>query len=121
MASTPRTTTDIGRIARWASGYPSRLYRYSYNASTDTYTKDSGFPVTINNYRLETLVIDKDSTGTLWATWTQGDLVYVNHTVGGDDAAWEYSLINPPDRAPSDLDSGQGADAGPWLGWPLAQ
>ncbi len=60
---------------------PSRLYRYSYNGSTDTYTRDSGFPVTINNFRTETLVIDKDSSGQLWATWVQGGKVWVNASV----------------------------------------
>ena len=28
-----------------ASGSPSRLYRFSYNDTTDTYTRDAGFPV----------------------------------------------------------------------------
>jgi PKD repeat protein len=74
-----------------ATGYPARLYRYSYNAATDTYTRDTGFPVQINNFRTETLVIDKDSTGQLWATWVQGGKVWVNTTVCNpacNDAAW---------------------------------
>ena len=64
-----------------ATGSASRLYRYSYDAATDTYARDSGFPVTINNYKLETLVIAKDSTGELWATWAQGNQVWVNRTL----------------------------------------
>jgi PKD repeat protein len=74
-----------------ASGTPSRLYRYSYNASTNTYSRDAGFPVSINNFKMETLVIDKDSTGQLWATWAQGGKVWVNTTVcspGCNDASW---------------------------------
>jgi trimeric autotransporter adhesin len=74
-----------------ATGYPARLYRYSYNAATDTYTRDPGFPVQINNFRTETLVIDKDSSGQLWATWAQGGKVWVNATVCNptcNDAAW---------------------------------
>jgi fibronectin type 3 domain-containing protein len=67
-----------------ATGFPSRLYRFSYNAATDTYSLDAGFPVTINNFRTETLVIDKDSTGKLWATWTQGNQVWVNRTTTND-------------------------------------
>jgi PKD repeat protein len=83
-----------------ASGYPSRLYRYSYNAATDTYTRDSGFPVVINNYRLETLVIDKDSTGRLWATWAQGGKIWINATVCSptcNDKTWgtAFSLAVP--------------------------
>ena len=34
-----------------ASGYPARLYRFTYNAATDTYTRDPGFPVQISNFR----------------------------------------------------------------------
>ena len=67
-----------------STGTPSRLYRYSYDPSTKTYAQDPGFPVTINGWKLETLVIDKDSTGTLWATWVQGGKVWVTHTAGSD-------------------------------------
>lgn len=54
-----------------AVGKEKRLYRYSYTAATDTYTLDSGFPVTIAPNSSETLVIDKDSAGRLWATWVE--------------------------------------------------
>ncbi|MFL5642685.1 MAG: DNRLRE domain-containing protein [Chloroflexota bacterium] len=67
-----------------ATGYPSRLYRYTYNASARSYTLDAGFPATINNERSETLVIDRDSTGTLWATWVRGGRVYIARTTGSD-------------------------------------
>jgi trimeric autotransporter adhesin len=72
-----------------------RLYRYSYDAATDGYSLDAGFPVAINGATSETLVIDKDSTGTLWASWTQDSHVYVAHTVGGNDAAWGKAYIVP--------------------------
>jgi hypothetical protein len=72
----------------------SRLYRYSYAAATDTYTLDGGFPATINSVRSETLVIDKDSTGTLWATWEQGGQIFVNHT-SGSDASWGTPFALP--------------------------
>jgi PKD repeat protein len=81
-----------------SNGYPSRLYRYSYNASTGTYALDAGFPVVINNYRLETLVIDKDSTGRLWATWVQGGKVWVNATICDptcNDASWGNAFQLP--------------------------
>ena len=75
---------------------PARLYRYSYNAQTDTYTLDAGFPATINNVRSESLVIDRDSTGQLWATWTQGSQVRVNRTLCNptcNDATWGTSFV----------------------------
>ena len=35
----------------------------------------------------ESLVIAKDSTGKLWATWMQDNRIYVNRTTG-DDHSW---------------------------------
>ena len=76
------------------SGNPTRLYRYSYNPGSDSYTLDSGFPVQINNSSTETLVIDKDSTGTLWATWVQGNAVYVSRTASSD-RSWGTPFVLP--------------------------
>jgi PKD repeat protein len=73
------------------SNNPSRLYRYSY--SNGTFTRDANFPATISNNSTESLTIDRDSTGTLWATWTQvsgsstagfTNTLFVNSTSGGD-------------------------------------
>ena len=72
----------------------SRLYRYSYNTSTDTYSLDSGFPATINSVRSETLVIAKDSTGQLWATWEAGGSIWLNRTTGSD-TAWGTPFVLP--------------------------
>ncbi|MEO6989071.1 MAG: DNRLRE domain-containing protein [Aquihabitans sp.] len=55
--------------------YPATLRRLSYNPATKSYTLDAGFPTQINDARSETLVIDKDSTGRLWATWLQNATV----------------------------------------------
>jgi hypothetical protein len=88
-----------------ANGYPSRLYRFSYNAATDTYTRDSGFPVTINNFRTETLVIEKDSSGQLWATWVQGGKVWVNRSICNpacNDASWGAAFSLPTSAVKSD-------------------
>ncbi len=42
---------------------------------TEQWSIDSGFPVSISNDRSETLTIEKDSIGRLWATWTtEGDV-----------------------------------------------
>ena len=65
-----------------------RLYRFSYSAGSNTYTLDPGFPTTVNAQKSETLVIDRDSTGAIWATWVQEDSggsqhhVYVNKSDG---------------------------------------
>jgi hypothetical protein len=83
-------------VASGAGGVPSgvdldaRLYRYTYHPSAaqpeTAYTLDAGFPLTIRNGGAETIVLDKDSTGRLWITYTQGSKVYVNHS-GANPAA----------------------------------
>jgi PKD repeat protein len=68
------------------TGQPARLYRYSYDAQSRTYTLDAGFPVAINDVSSESITLDRDSRGTLWATWTQAQKVYVNSTTTSDSA-----------------------------------
>jgi hypothetical protein len=58
--------------------FPTTMRRYSYNPNTKTYTLLS--TENINNQRVETLTIDKDSTGRVWATWQQGNRIYLNVT-----------------------------------------
>ncbi len=92
------------RSSTVTSGYPSYLYRLSYDPVLKRYSMDPGFPVRINNYRTETLVIDKDSTGKLWATWQQDSKIYVNRTLG-NDATWGAPFQLPvaaSDVAPDD-------------------
>ena len=83
-----RSDADPGRGRRDGTGasFEARLYRYSYNTTNDSYSKDTGFPATMpSELRSETLVIAKDLDRRLWATWTQPSglghrLVYTNHT-----------------------------------------
>jgi hypothetical protein len=76
-------------------GFPSQLFRYSYDTSTDTYTLDSGYPSTVNDVRSETLTIDKDTAGVLWATWQQGNAIYVNHSAPNDQRTWSKPVRLP--------------------------
>ena len=71
-----------------------RLYRLNYNAATKTYSMDAGFPSTIVSGGMEAVVIDKDTTGKLWATWTRGSRVYVNDSTPGG-ATWGTPFIVP--------------------------
>ena len=65
-----------------------KVMRYSYNAVTKVYSTDSGFPVVLANSAIETVVMDKDSTGMLWVTYTDtngsGRKVLVTHTTSND-------------------------------------
>jgi PKD repeat protein len=67
--------------AEVAAASAGRIYRYSFDAAGGTWSLDGGFPRTMNSARSETLVIDRDSTGTLWATWLQIDPVSQEHRV----------------------------------------
>jgi hypothetical protein len=77
-----------------AAGGPSRLYRYHYVPASHTWAADAGYPATINSLKLEALVIDKDSTGQLWATWVQGGQVWVNRSTTSD-SAWGTPFAVP--------------------------
>jgi len=77
-----------------AAGQNARLYRFSYDPGADRYSLDAGFPVNINAAKSESLVIDKDSTGRLWATWVQDARVYVNSSTTSD-AVWGTPFVLP--------------------------
>jgi Big-like domain-containing protein len=70
-----------------------RLYRYTYDVLNQTYSLDSGFPVTVNQDRSKSLILDRDSAGRLWiayASRARGSRVYqifVNASQG-DDRLW---------------------------------
>ena len=82
----------------FATGNPARLYRFSYSTSTGSYSLDSGYPASINNVSSETITLDKDTSGKLWATWTQSQSVYYNSTSGADNA-WGTPAVLPVSNA----------------------
>jgi hypothetical protein len=79
--------------------YSAQLYRYSYNSLTSKYSLDFG-PVLVRNDGAETIVIDKDTTGMLWITYTQNMKVYVNHS-RTSDSDWNPNLAVPIPGAPT--------------------
>ena len=89
VGSHVKATSSTGAIP----GKPSRLYRYSYNSATRTYSLDAGFPTNINNTSSETLTLDQDSSGTLWASWTAQNQVFVNATTTNDQ--WGTPFVLP--------------------------
>lgn len=62
------------------TGNPTYLYRYSYNGSI--WTLDQNMPVAIQPYSVESLTIDEDGAGRIWAAFTRGAKVYVTVTTG---------------------------------------
>jgi PKD repeat protein len=82
-------------------GHALELYRYSYDPHADRYALDVGFPAVIGDAKTEALVIDEDSTGTLWAVWRAGSRVWFAST-RGDDRSWSAPQVHP--RSTSSLD-----------------
>ncbi|WP_104137957.1 Ig-like domain-containing protein [Arthrobacter sp. ZGTC131] len=72
--------------------FPTTMRRYSYNSSAKTYSLLGSS--NINNHRVEALSIDKDSTGRLWATWQQGNRIYLNVT-GTNGVTWGTPFQHP--------------------------
>ncbi|MET3172223.1 UNVERIFIED_ORG: chitodextrinase [Arthrobacter sp. UYCu721] len=81
--------------------FPSTMRRYSYDSSKKTYSLLSS--TQINNYRVETLTIDKDSTGRVWATWQQANRIYLNVT-GTDGKTWGTPFQHPASLSNVSLD-----------------
>ena len=77
-----------------AASHSGRVLRYSYDAATKKYSLDPGFPVTVTSGGMEAIVLDKDTTGRLWVTYTQNNQVYVNRSLG-DDQSWGTPFVLP--------------------------
>jgi len=76
------------------SSHSAKVRRYSYSASTQAYTLDSGFPVTITTGGTAAITIDKDTTGKLWAAFTQTSQVFVTHSTTSD-SSWAAPFVLP--------------------------
>jgi RTX calcium-binding nonapeptide repeat (4 copies) len=92
-----------------------RLLRFSYNAATNRYASAPDGTSTIDPEKSETLVIDRDSTGALWATWVQADgsghHVYVKKTDGNcvsgafTNCSWSGATVVLDDVGADDISS----------------
>ncbi|TDL41783.1 hypothetical protein E2R57_00420 [Arthrobacter nitrophenolicus] len=73
-------------------GFPTNMRRYSYDPGSEKYTLLGS--TQINDSKVELLTIDKDSSGRVWATWQQGNQIYLNVT-GTDGATWGTPFAHP--------------------------
>jgi hypothetical protein len=82
------------------TSHGARILRYSYSSATKKYTLDQGFPVTITKTGLESIVLDKDTTGKLWVTYREpsDNKIYVNRTLN-DDRTWGTPFVLPVNGA----------------------
>lgn len=81
-----------------------RITRFSYDPATTRWTRDPGYPVTVANGGVEAVVLDKDSTGMLWMTFTQGSKVWLTHSTPGDDRTWVPKFQLPAAGGESNVD-----------------
>lgn len=82
-----------------SSDSSARLLRYTYDPGAVRYTLDPGFPITLHGGPLEAIVIDKDTRGTVWATFAApnasgGRSVHVTHS-GSSDTTWVPPYVVP--------------------------
>ncbi len=101
IASHIYTTTSVGPTT---SAYFSKLYRYSYNATSKVYSLNVGFPVNINSSKSETLTLDKDSTGKLWITWIENNKVMLNSAAASNEQSWGVPFALPVQGNDTDPD-----------------
>jgi hypothetical protein len=78
------------------------LYRFSYSSSVTAYSLDFGFPVSVRSGGSQSIAITRDSTGQLWVTFTQGEQVWVNCSLGADNI-WHGAFM--PSLAGTDVTS----------------
>jgi hypothetical protein len=95
VASAPSNTQSTNQAAQ--------LRRFSYDKATKNYTLDAGFPATVASNPLEAIVLDKDTTGKLWVTYTQGSKVYVNRSLTSD-SSWGTPFVLPVNGTSVDPD-----------------
>ena len=83
-----------------------KIMRLGYDAATRSWVRDAGYNPVLAGGPIEAVVLDEDSTGRLWLTYTRDNTVYVAHTSGKPDDAWgaPYALpvtdaanLNPDD------------------------
>lgn len=80
----PSTAADNGRFLR-----------YSYDPATRSYALDAGFPTTVSAGGTEAMVLDKDTTGKFWTTFTKGGKVYVNRSLDATGQTWGAPFVLP--------------------------
>jgi hypothetical protein len=85
------------------ASHSAKIRRFSYSPSTKKYAVESGYPVTISTKGMQAVVIAKDSTGMVWATWTQQSMVWVTHTTT-DDQTWDAPYVLPAGNSTGLLD-----------------
>ena len=78
--------------------------RFAYAPAKRSYTRAKGLPATVATGGTESASLATDSTGTIWATYTQGARVWVARSAGQDGTSWSRSLLPVPDNTVAEDD-----------------
>ncbi|WP_426573904.1 DUF4214 domain-containing protein [Aquihabitans sp. McL0605] len=70
-------------VAETTDSNKTKITKFTYDAGTKTYTKVVGFPKNMNDYEMESLTIDVDSTGAIWSSWAMANKVYWQRSTDG--------------------------------------
>ena len=81
-------------VASRVTGGALRVIKMSYNATTDVYSMDAGFPKQVGSNGSESISIARDTLGQFWITFTQGSRVFVAHSTTSD-TTWTAPFIIP--------------------------
>lgn len=88
------------------ASHRAQVRRYSWVGGS--WVADSGYPVTLVSGGMDSVVIDRDAGGTLWATWVRDGKVYVTHSAS-TDTQWVTPYVLPVPGA-DDLRTGSDGD-----------
>ncbi len=88
-----KATRDANCFAGVDNGNCGKLFRFSYDAGTRTYTL-GGVPGIVRSGKTETLVLAKDTTGKLWVTYVEDNQVMVNYSLD-DGLTWGTPFALP--------------------------
>jgi hypothetical protein len=71
------------------------ILRLSYDAAARRYVRDTAYQPVLPGGPVEAVVLDKDSIGRLWLTYTRGNTVFVAHTDGAPGDVWGVPYALP--------------------------
>jgi len=72
-----------------------KVWRFSYSTGSKSYSLDAGFPVTVSSGGAEAVVLETDTAGVAWVTFTQAKKVFVTHSVGAAQTTWIAPYVIP--------------------------
>ncbi len=71
------------------------ILRLSYDTAARRYVRDLSYQPVLAGGAVEAVVLDKDSTGRLWLTYTRDNTVFVAHTNGAPGDVWGAPYVLP--------------------------